>query len=224
MTEADDPRKTMGGPGTLTLFLSLYLLVLAFFILLNSMASLESIRSKAVIQSLSNTFASAGPGGRDDPFVANFGDLQAAREFQTQVARVFQTAIPATRVEVLRPGRLMQVQFPADTLFLPDSSALRPGQFPLLDRIVAAMSAPPAGMFYEIEFGIGSIAPAAGVLPIGETPEVARAGAFAREIIGRGAAPDSIMVGTALGDPGRVTMLFRIVATDEGRVRVWQKP
>jgi hypothetical protein len=224
MQELDDPRKAMGGPGTLTLYLSLYLLVLAFFILLNSMASVENVKAKAVLESLTTTFTGTGPGGRDDPFVANFGDLQAAREFQTQVARVFQTAIPAARVEVIRPGRLMQVDFPVDALFLPDGAELRPSQTALLDRIVAAMSAAPPGLLYEVEFSIGSVAPAADVLPIGETPQVARVGAFAREIIKRGARPAAILVGTALGDPGRATMLFRIVAADEVRTRVWQKP
>ncbi len=212
----------MGGPGTMTLYLSLYLLILAFFILLNSMASVENLKAKAAIESLSRTFTGAGPDGRDDPFVANIGDLQTAREFQTQMARVFQTAIPASRVQVVRPGRLMQVDFPADVLFLPGTTEVRLGQMPLLDRIVAAISAPPAGLLYELEFSIGTAIPADGILPVDQTPQVAKSGAFAREIIKRGAPPAAILIGTAPGDPTRVTMLFRIVDA-EGRMRVRQK-
>src|SRR5690606_16970091 len=122
---------------------------------------------------------------------------------------VLQAAIPAARVEVIRPGRLMEANVPVDSLFLPGSAEMRPGQVPLVDRLVAAMSAPPPGMRYEIEFSIGSLAVAGDILPIGETPQVARAGSFARTMILRGAAGDSIVIGTGVSDPARATMLFR---------------
>lgn len=208
MEEFGDPRKALGGPGTVTLFLALYLLVLAFFILLNSMAAYEEVKSKAVLESLSTTFASQGAATGDDPFLAAAGESAAAREFQAQVGRLVQAAIPAARVELLRPGRLMQVEFPADMLFLPDSAALRPGQVPLLDRLVAAMSVPPPGLRYELDFTIGA----------GPAPQLARAGAFARGMAERGAAPRGVLVGIDSGDPRRATLLFRTVAEDDGRL------
>ncbi len=217
MDGINEPQKTFGGRGTLTLFLSVYLLVLAFFILLNSIASYEEVKAKAVMESLSTTFADFGPGGTTDPFVANFGDLAAARAFQQQMTRVFEAAIPAAQVSILRPGRLMQVELDAASLFLDDKAAIRPGQLPLLDRIVAALSAPPPGLRHELEFVIGAPPGADGALPIGETPQVARAGAFAREMLARGAPPQALTAGLRLGSPERVRLLFRTLGEDEGR-------
>lgn len=218
MEGGDETRKPGGHSGALTLFLSVYLLVLAFFILLDSMSSFEDVKSKAVMHSLSSTFTDTGTAGPSDPFVSNFGDAQTAREFQAVIAEVFQAAIPAARARVLEPGRLLQIDALVDELFLPDQPVVRPGQTALLDRIVAAISAPPAGWRYEVELTLPSLALAGGRLPIGETLQASRGGAFAREMLQRGAPPEVVTVGIESGDPLRLRILFRTMGEDEGRI------
>lgn len=205
----DSPRVPVTGKATPTLFLSIYLLLLAFFILLNSISTFQEVRSRAVMDSLSSTFATLLPARIQDPLVSQVGEVLETRSFQDKMARLFQTAIPATEVKIVQPGRLMLLVMPVDALFLPGKAELRPGRRPLLDRAVAAMAGPPAGLRYTAELTIGTPRPEAALLPIGETLETARLGAFAREMVARGCDPAALTVAMEHGDTRRIRLAFR---------------
>lgn len=190
------------------------LLLMTFFVMLISMSTISDVRTKAAIDSISSSFGDNGPRGHHDPFVASDGDILGAQEFQTRVGTVFQAAIPAAKVTEVRPGKLLAVDLDADALFLPDKADLRPAQRAFLDRLVAAVTVPPPGRRVEVEFSATSPINADGMLPIGETLAVARAGTFAREITGRGLPAAAVVVGIERGAPGRLRVLFRLVQAE----------
>lgn len=192
------------------------LLLMTFFVMLLSMSTVSDIRTKAAMDSISASFSDSGPRGRHDPFVASDGDVLGAQEFQTRIGEVFQTAIPAARVTLVRPGMLLEAEFEAEALFLPDKAELRPAQRGLLDRLVAAIAVPPPGRRVEVEFSARLATGADGMLPVGETLSVARAGVFAREITGRGLPPQAVGVGIERGVPGKVRVLFRLTHAEDG--------
>ena len=67
-----------GVDSTIALFLGLYLVVLAFFILLVSISSIEKTKSSKVMDSLSSTFTSLLPPSADlTTFTAKDGDIIA---------------------------------------------------------------------------------------------------------------------------------------------------
>lgn len=209
------PSNTIRGGNIIALFLGLYLLVLAFFVLLVSISTPEKLRSKAVMDSLSSTFAPILPPSTDlTTFTAREGEVIAA-QMQADIEGVFTTAIQVAKVEIINPGKLMRVLLPADSLFFPETADIRDGQQPLLDRIVAALSAVPRGMRHSMDFVIGSPYADGSVLPTGQTLSMARAGAFARELMNRGTPPGSVSIGLKPGDPSEITVWFQVRFRDE---------
>ncbi len=216
------PRQPAAGGGgqTVTLFLGLYLLVLAFFILLVSISTPEDIKAKAVMDSLTSEFTTIIPPSTDlSVFTSNEGEILAGKRFQSQINDVFATALQAVKIKVVQPGRLMRVELTSRSLFLDGGASIRPGQYPLLDRLVATLSSRPTGMRYDMEFIIGSPYAVGKSLPIGQTLEMSRAGAFVREMLARGAPPDSVSIGIRPGDPDRIVIWFFVRFSDEERLR-----
>ncbi|MDX9859367.1 MAG: hypothetical protein RBS99_00480 [Rhodospirillales bacterium] len=204
---------------TTALFLSLYVLVLAFFIVLVTISSPEKIKSQAVMDSLTSTFASLlAPSTDLTAFTSNEGDLLAAQAFQEQIAAVFASPIRIAQVEVVQAGRLMRVVMASDSLFIPETAELREAHVPLLDRIVASLSVVTPGLHYDMEFLIGTHPARDGMLPVAETLETARAGAFARAMTARGTPPNSVAVGVRPGDPREIVMRFFVRPLNEVRL------
>ena len=210
----------VGAPNTTAMFLSLFLLVLAFFILLVTISTLEEVKSKSVMDSLTTTFTSIVPPSTDPTrFKSKDGDIITGQQFQETVTDLFSTAIQVAKVKIVHPGRLMQVSLPANELFVEGQARIQPGQFELLDRMVAASSGRPPGLRFDLEFVIGSRVRDDGGLPESQTLELARAGAFAREMFERGLPPDSLAIGIEPGSPEAVTLWFYIRREEETRLQ-----
>ncbi|MEK9673498.1 MAG: hypothetical protein VW268_13525 [Rhodospirillaceae bacterium] len=211
----------VGATNTTWLFLSLFLLVLAFFIMLVTISALEDFKSKSVMESLTSTFTSIVPPSTDPTrFKSKEGEIITGQQYQETITDVFATAIQVAKIKVVHPGRLMQVQLPARELFVEGQARLQPTKFDLLDRIAAAASGRPPGLRFDLEFIIGSRVGDDGGLPESQTLELARAGAFAREMFDRGLPPDSMAIGLEPGDPDQVTMWFHIRGVEEMRLRL----
>lgn len=208
--EAQIAPQEEGGGSTIALFLGLYLVVLAFFILLVSISTLEVAKSKKVLQSLSSTFTSIVPPSASlQALKAQDGDVLAGREFQQQITGIYATELGIDRVETVQPGRQMRLLLSSDSLFFQGEARIRPAMYPLLDRTVAALSNRPPGLRFDMEFVIGTPTLADGkTMPIAQTLEVERAGAFARAMFERGMPPDSVSVGMRPGHVGEVVIWF----------------
>ncbi len=194
-----------GGASSLIQFLSLYLLVLAFFVLLITISTPEDVKSKAVKDSLTSTFAPLlPPRTKLEVFTSKEGEVLAKPEFLETTSKLFATALGVEKVETLQPGRLMRVVLSADSLFEPGTSNIRQSRYTLIDRLIAALSGGPPGFHFEMEFVIASQTPAE------RDPQMARAGAFAREMLARGAPPESISIGLRQGDPDQVALRFYV--------------
>lgn len=218
--------KSKGDSGrVITLFLSLYLVVLAFFILLVSISSTEEVKSKALMESLTSTFSSVLPPRMDlQAFNATTGEFLAADEFQRQVTGLFSTVVGVVKVDVIQPGRIMRVEVDGNSLFMQDQAVVREGQYPFMDRLVAALSANPPGLRFEMEFVISTSWSDEMTLPMEQTLPVRRAGAFARELLTRGAPPGSVSIGLKGGESDTIEIWFHIRATEENRIRFEESP
>lgn len=222
MDEHDQHPIISGGraPDVVPLFLALFLLVLAFFIILVTISTPEKIKSTEVMDSLTSTFRTVLPPTTDPTdFNAKDGDVLAGEQFQERITGIFATYVQVARVEIVQPGRLMRIELPTAAVFAEGTAELRPGTVPLLDRIVASLSARPPGLRFDMELVIGSEPTADGDLPVGQTLQTARAGAFARTLESRGVPPDSLAVGIMAGDPRRLTIWFFVRGAEETRLR-----
>lgn len=205
---------------SLPLYLALYLLVLAFFIMLVSISVRETGRSQAVLNSLSATFASETAALSASTVVDVKEDvLIAARKFQSDVSGVFATALQIARVEIVQPGRLMRVRMPADILFFPTEARLRPAHADLLDRIVANLSARPTGLKFDLEFVVDTPYGEDRLLLAGEGLALERAGVFTRDMTARGAPADSLAMGLRPSTANEAIMWFFVRFPDEETTR-----
>ena len=210
-----DPTEGHGG-GSIALFLALYLLVLAFFILLVSISTIEDDKSKAAIDSVYSSFSTVLPPSLQVNAARNTnGEVRAGQEFQEQVTEIFSTSIQVDQVKILEPGRLMWMRLKSDVLFESGKTDIKEVNHPLLDRIVASLSGRPPGMRYDLEFVIGSAYQSGKIMPIGETLEMLRAGSFVRAMLARGVPPDSVAVGIRPGDPEKINLWFYVRRSDE---------
>ncbi|MEG3618370.1 hypothetical protein V5T82_07900 [Magnetovibrio sp. PR-2] len=199
------------GPNTVALFLGLYLVILAFFILLVTISTIEENRSKKVMDSLSSTFTSIVPPSANLMTLNRSAEegVLAGQEFQQQITGIFATELGISKVDTLQPGRQMRLMLKSDSLFFQGEARIRSAMYPLLDRTVAALSNRPAGQRFDMEFVIGTAPSADGkTLPTTETLAIKRAGAFANEMNSRGIPPDSIAVGVRPGREGDVAIYF----------------
>lgn len=220
MDEFDAPAEEQGGDPTITIFLGLYLLVLAFFILLVTISTLEEVKSQVVMDSLSSTFTTVLPPTTElTPFPDEEGEIMAGQKFQERITGIFATTLQVAKVDIVQPGRLMKISMPADSMFYEGDTKIRENRYPLLDRIVAAISARPVGLRYDMEFVIGAKKTEEGTLPIGQTLEMKRAGVFAREMLGRGVPPDSIAIGLKAGQPNQIDIWYYVRNVDEAELQ-----
>lgn len=210
--QGDAPQR----PDIIPIFLGLFLLVLAFFIMLVSISTFEEVKSSKVMDSLTSTFTAVLPPTSDPvDFSAKDGDILAGEIFQEQVTSIFSTAIQVEKIEVVQPGRLMRLQMRVNSLFLEGATDVREDQYPLLDRIIAVLSNRPPGLRQDMEVIIGSKATEGVSLPVGQTLEMSRVGALARLMVSRGAPPDAISVGLKIGDPNEISIWFWVRGVEE---------
>lgn len=204
---------------TAALFLGLYLILLAFFVLLNTMASPKEDRVKAVLGSLLSTFSTEVLNTQaPTQFTASVGDILASEEFHREIREFFEVEVPLSRVEFFSAGNMMRITLPADQLFEPGSIVLREESTEILDRVVRAMSRRVEGLRYDVEFttftGPFAAAPAGGA----QVLEVARAGAFARILVDRGIGAEAITIGAQPGNPSELSMTFLVRIVDQAKV------
>ncbi len=217
--EFHDPSEGHGG-SSIALFLGLYLLILAFFIMLVSISTLEEVKSKAAMKSLSATFTSILPPSLDlTAMTSTEGDVLAGQQFQQQVTNIFSTTMQVSKVDVIQPGRLMRVQVKSDVIFEPGLADIRESSHTIMDRIVASVSGRPPGLRYDMEFVMNVPDMANTDLPTEQTLEMSRAGNFARAMMARGLPPDSVSVGLVPGETDDITIWFYVRSSDETRLR-----
>jgi len=218
MTRSGEP--THGGTrrpastASVALFLSLALLLLAFFIVLTALSSTEDSRVRAVMGSLSRTFAD-GPLGDGSRFTGATGTVVGeVRAFDAELAELVATAVPAAVVRQTAVSHVSEVTMRADALFEPDGPALRPSRVELLDRLVAALSAAPPGVALTMEFTLGSDYDSSKTSVA--ALQRARAVDLAQALLARGVPPTAFAVGLdpALGDQAR--MRFRVLDLGAG--------
>ncbi|GHU00456.1 hypothetical protein FACS1894186_1040 [Alphaproteobacteria bacterium] len=196
---------------TLWLFLSLYLMLLGFFIVLSASATFDAGKAKAASESLNAALSSVRPvslalGDDDD-------DPQGAR----LLARLAGAARldPSVSAAPSGNGLDLAIFVPVEAMFHAGSPSIKPGRNALLDRLAGILRN--AGQS-EWRYRLSAIVPAAyapdGRLPATPTLASARAAELLRAMVRRGAPPASLSAGIARADGDRVGLY---VAASPGR-------
>ena len=181
-------------------FLSIQLLILAFFIILTSHATLNDEKVRSVTESVQQHFAgirenvTSGPQG---------GPLEPeARSALRNVMVSFQGLVPLDS-SVRQLSALEQtIRLPADLFFAQDSADLLESRRSLIEEVMRALDLRPRGWGYELELLLQGDPP--------DTLTITRAATLAEALAGDGSPQGSTVVAMGQGDPGWLVLLVRL--------------
>ncbi len=206
---------------TLLQILSLYLLLLAFFVLLFNLSRVEDAKSRAVAESLNSTFSAENAlGASPDIFVSLDGDVVNPPKLEETIGALVKTEIPVAEVTIIKPGRLIQLRLPIHEMFVRGDNRIRPDREDLVRRIATAMVDTPRGVRYDMEVILARWRGPDDEWRPTENLSVARAGRFAESLIDAGAPSGTVAGGVAAGENGWLRMLFHMRPRSEARLRL----
>ncbi len=205
---------------TLMQVLSLYLLLLAFFVILFNISKAEQFKTTVVADSLNSTFASHGQPTKNPVLLASaLGSIVADPAFQQRIGQLITAEFPISEVREIKPGSILEVRVPVDELFEGDDVA--PNRLQMTERLAGALGGAPPGMRYDVDLMVGIAADTeADVDGSHRALSLARAGNLAARLVAAGAPSGHVAAGLERGDPKWARLLFyvrggRIAATAE---------
>lgn len=190
------------------LLLSLYLLLLAFFIVLYSISHREKVRSVAAIDSLTATFQIERTRVLDVHQRAvvrvPFDSLATVKR---ELRRVFEQEVPIANVHIFQRGEVMHVTVPATAIFVSGTAELRLEPPTFLDGLAGALRRRNGDEMLEVRFVVGSgrSFPRAGAPP---GLPLRRSAKLAAALDGRDLPGISVAAGVTVGYGGVVQILF----------------
>jgi hypothetical protein len=190
--------------------LSLKVLLLAFFILLNSLASFEEERSAAVADSVREAFRGVVPAERsltsDDAGVDIF---DGAEQVVEALAQLFDAQLPLVEEDEGAGTWTLKVDLPASDLFDEQSQDLTPDGEEVLRMIATVLEDPrfaQSGYRVDVLYGIGGND--SGIQ--GNGAALGRAGVLIRQLEQQGLSPARLSTGFLPSFPGQVRFLFTV--------------
>ena len=210
---ADTQRGAKGGAAGVTAMLSIFLLLLAFFLMLNSLARFETTKTRAVLGSLHATFNIANPTGQEHEFSSFVGKVGASEKIHKDTGDLLRTLFGFDRYELIRFGNVIVVDLDTRGLFVRGATPT-PKLLVFATRLADTMLATPPGVEVMTEVtmprGLGSLDV---VDPESLSLATKRAGTVVRAFERSGFSAEHLTTGIEAGDARRVRIEFRIIDT-----------
>lgn len=139
--ERRDPDKGSSQP----LFLSLFLLLLAFFIMLNAISTVEEGRSDRVMESVKRAFPSAVRSDIAEDLLDAEPGRVIGESVRSALGTVFREVLPAVEVQVEADGNPIFVSIPARQVYAPAAGGVTPVMERLAGRLAPILNNPAGG-------------------------------------------------------------------------------
>ena len=214
---APAPSQTAGN-GNAAVLLGLYLLLLAFFILLVAISRIVETRSSAALNSVNGAFSAAVEATAPTAFAPIVtGPIVEIEEFQGRIRAAVEEALPVAEVLVVQSGRVLRVRISMNVAFVRDEARLSRAMPPLLARLAGAMGPAAEESRAEIELRVGVRDTGAPTAAGDAALAVRWAGLLARKLVDAGVAPQVIAAGVD-ADLAALELRFVVPAADAARV------
>ena len=194
---------------TVMVFVSLYLVLLAFFLVLNALSTKEEDKVRTALESIDAKFR--GPFYEESGVMdvkKRPGEVRLNNDALDDIGVLLRgLAInPGDKSEA--DGDTLRVTVLTHTLFPPRGGILRENQAGLFDSLVDVLTRPEADTI-DTSFLVGS----GDVLPKPDTPTsnlaASRASALATALVSRGVTATSVAAGLTTGDPAMTVLTFK---------------
>lgn len=206
-THGPDEKKKIPSDDTTGLFVSLYLIMLAFFVVMNSISNQDQNRVSAATESVTRAFK--------NPFEpeADFVDVSANQtavtpndEFYDQILGVFASLVGFDGKFPTRGGNVVKVKFRLSDLFEDNSNVFRDNQRAFLQQLAGFLKAGRDSEKREIDIVISS----GDRLPTGpdywRDINILRAGAFVHRLKKMGVAENRLAIGIVMGAEDQMSL------------------
>jgi hypothetical protein len=211
MTTTAQAGRDGSGDSSIVLLLSLNLILLAFFILLNALSRFDEDRTRVVIDSVKRAFY-----GQLEPLAVpgllggSPGLLPEAEALTNEVGSMFESLVPVVRSKNIDRARVVTVELPADALFKAGEGTLRTDRRQLIRRLAKALLQRSAqDLVYELGFLQGVPGPATGAAA--EYPlQVSRAADMAQFLTQEGLSSGLLSIGLRPGRPAKVEFVLTV--------------
>ena len=216
MAAAAPGTRDHGGSGAMVLLLSLNLILLAFFIVLNALSKYQEDKAQVVLESVNRAFNGKLESAQFAPtYKASLGVLPEAESLTKEVGSLFESIIPATRSKRNERATMMRIDLPVASLFRPADRRLRRDRKVLVRRLAnALLHEKRKHLIYDLDVLHGVAAPSdADPSQVSSTPyglEVRRVGLMARRLVLAGLSPQSLSIGILPGKPGTFRIVLRL--------------
>lgn len=209
LAEGSTPKKPTDDP-SVVLFLGLYLILLAFFILLTAISTIEESKSEAAVSSVNGKFGDKGADTLTGlSIIAELGSGTENTGFRGDVEAAFHSSLPADGFEADDLGGVLRILVPIVFIFGEDAASVEPDRVALFDAVATALSYTSPGISNEVEIVVNTgdqLPPPTGDLA---NVSVRRAGALARALNDHGVAARRISAGVRSGRESTVAFLFQ---------------
>lgn len=195
--------------------LSLKILLLAFFILLNALASFEEERSAAVVESVRQTFRGLVPAIENLSLNPSAAGLQEGSEDVADVLKqLFGADLPLVDVPASSGARVMHIDLPASNLFAARGNELQPEGAESLRQVAGVLTDPRfAAQQIQIDVLYGLGATRSGLA--GNDVALRRAALLVRWLEREGVAPARLSAGLLANFHEKVRLHFTIIAGEK---------
>ena len=215
MSAAVPRNRTEAVGSSIVPLLSLNLILLAFFILLNALSEFQQDRTRAVIESVQQTFKGQIDARQSSVLKrASLGALPETRALMNEVGSMFKAVFPAAQSKEERRATVLRIELPAEFLFLPGEGGIRNKGKRLLRRLAKTLTRDRGdGLVYSLEVLLGV---RRGGLDGGPAEPVSRHTAvLARRLTNEGLPPAALSLGALPGRPGIVEFVLQVRARPE---------
>ena len=209
--------------------LSLFLIILAFFIMMNTISQRQGSRTQGVLESISGSFKELSDSTIITLDIADQGAGQeAAPGFETSIEELFESAFPLARVEASEMFDQIEITLPLDSMFAPGGTVIQGRNEAVLDRLADILGYGAPGKIHEVEAllpwppspesdGADELETDSGASRADALLAVNRAGALARALTARGVSSAAIAIGIERRPSDSLRLLFvtRTVEADD---------
>lgn len=191
------------------LFVALYLILLAFFIMLNAVSEQAANRAAAAMESVNDTFKETRQQEAERSIDPSARDVASKDIVLSQVQRTFLAELELEGRFASSGGNTFEVEFPADMLFQRGSFRVRSDMTPFLDQLIAAVQSAPAHKPQQLAILFGSGAGAVDrEMTRPQEIAVRRAGAIGRYLKRRGVVDGVFTTGFVAIPEGQIRAAF----------------
>lgn len=200
-----------------SLFVSLYVVILAFFILLTSNAQFDVEKTKNVVDSVNKAF-SIEVVSETDVRIDSIGNELSATQFFEDMQKSLQSVVPLEEMKVITDGQQMIIIMRSTALFNRDDPNLRYDRRRFYHRLSETLTQWRKGTDMHLTMIQGVEKPVSGDANASTTLEITRAGNFARFMENRGVAPHDLLIAIEQNNPDTISLIFDVVHIDSSKL------